>query len=223
MRVRCRKKPSNIKERGTKPWPTHILLHNSRRPLLAPPLPSVPARFGYPLPLLSARYTMKNQQSAPSRLSGILKHLRGSEAPSPGLTNGQTRADKMRIMAERFSPRLPTHPYPPPYTFPSTSSRLDAAQSPLGPGAVVLLTGSTGALGSYLLSSLAENPDVSRVYALNRGSDQSSLLERQRSTLDCRGLDCSILGEGKVVIIHNGAFLCLLRVGVLWRFRQRDI
>ncbi|EIW80431.1 NAD(P)-binding protein [Coniophora puteana RWD-64-598 SS2] len=106
-------------------------------------------------------------------------------------------------MAERFSPRLPTHPYPPPYAFPSTSSsRLDAAQSPLGPGAVVLLTGSTGALGSYLLSSLAENPDVSRVYALNRGSDRSSLLERQRSTLDCRGLDCSILGEGKVVLLE---------------------
>ena len=39
---------------------------------------------------------------------------------------------------------------------------------------VVLLTGSTGSLGSYILSSLASNPAVETIYCLNRGQDAQS-------------------------------------------------
>lgn len=48
-------------------------------------------------------------------------------------------------------------------------------------GLVVLLTGSTGSLGSYILDSLMRNSDVSRVYCLNRGHE--SLKRQERSQL----------------------------------------
>lgn len=50
---------------------------------------------------------------------------------------------------------------------------------------VVILTGSIGSLGYYLLYQLLENPLVSRVYCLNRSQDSE---ERQRHSSRERGL-----------------------------------
>ncbi|KAJ7054635.1 putative aminoadipate reductase [Mycena amicta] len=54
---------------------------------------------------------------------------------------------------------------------------------------VVLLTGSTGNLGSELLAALLQNPRISRVYALNRSNTHISTIERQRESFRKRGLD----------------------------------
>lgn len=43
--------------------------------------------------------------------------------------------------------------------------------APDGDGQTVLLTGSTGSLGSYILDILCRSTNVTRVYALNRGED----------------------------------------------------
>ncbi|KAI1496455.1 male sterility protein-domain-containing protein [Biscogniauxia marginata] len=50
---------------------------------------------------------------------------------------------------------------------------------------VVLMTGSTGSLGSYILDSLVREPRVSRIYCLNRGH---SGLERQKKSQATKGL-----------------------------------
>lgn len=50
---------------------------------------------------------------------------------------------------------------------------------------VVLLTGSTGSLGSYILSSLASNPAVEMIYCLNRGEDAQT---RQMRSLEEKDL-----------------------------------
>jgi len=47
-------------------------------------------------------------------------------------------------------------------------------------GITVLMTGSTGSLGSHLLSNLANNPSVSRVVALVRSADESGLERLKR-------------------------------------------
>ncbi|CCM00772.1 uncharacterized protein FIBRA_02813 [Fibroporia radiculosa] len=71
-------------------------------------------------------------------------------------------------------------------------------------GDVVLVTGTTGSLGCYLLEALAAEPEVVRVYALNRASrDGVSLRARQRAALDERGVDASILGQEKVVLLEG--------------------
>ena len=72
---------------------------------------------------------------------------------------------------------------------------------PLPPRHTVLLSGATGTLGCYLLSSFAKDPRVSLVYALNRPSSSGSGHQRQTEALRNRGLDTSILHDGSVVLI----------------------
>ncbi|KAG6837399.1 putative NRPS-like protein biosynthetic cluster [Arthromyces matolae] len=69
---------------------------------------------------------------------------------------------------------------------------------------VILLTGSTGGLGCYLLEALVRDPTVERIYTLNRPHAQSkkSSKERQRAALNERNIDCSILESSKVVFIE---------------------
>ncbi|TFK74191.1 hypothetical protein BDN72DRAFT_760438, partial [Pluteus cervinus] len=68
----------------------------------------------------------------------------------------------------------------------------------------VLLTGSTGSLGSQLLAQLLDDGKVTRVYALNRPSSQSSF-ERHRSRFQDQGLDVNLLSSSKVVFLEGDA------------------
>ncbi|EIW76887.1 acetyl-CoA synthetase-like protein [Coniophora puteana RWD-64-598 SS2] len=70
---------------------------------------------------------------------------------------------------------------------------------------VVLLTGSTGALGSELLAGLLARDDVQTVYAFNRPGKGQSLLERQSAAFESRGLDSKILKSDKLVLIEGDA------------------
>lgn len=56
---------------------------------------------------------------------------------------------------------------------------------------VVILTGSTGMLGSYLLDFLGHNPTVSKIICLNRAADGGR--SQQVKALASRGLDVSLL------------------------------
>jgi hypothetical protein len=75
-------------------------------------------------------------------------------------------------------------------------------------GAVVLLTGSTGGLGSHLLESLLSNADVRKVYAYNRPSKTSaSILDRQKGAFVDRGLDSALLCLEKLVFVEGDSAL----------------
>ncbi|TFK50327.1 acetyl-CoA synthetase-like protein [Heliocybe sulcata] len=69
----------------------------------------------------------------------------------------------------------------------------------------ILLTGSTGGFGSYILAELLALPSVSRVYAVNRKNQKSdkSLDERQRAVLEERGLNTDILDSKKLVLLEG--------------------
>ncbi|KAI6097310.1 putative aminoadipate reductase [Pisolithus croceorrhizus] len=68
---------------------------------------------------------------------------------------------------------------------------------------VVLITGSTGALGSYIVASLLQREDVVRIYALNRRSKTTTSRERQLSTFQDRGLDAKLLESKKLVFVEG--------------------
>ncbi|KIO03672.1 hypothetical protein M404DRAFT_1001160 [Pisolithus tinctorius Marx 270] len=68
---------------------------------------------------------------------------------------------------------------------------------------VVLVTGSTGALGSYMIASLLQREDVARIYTLNRRSKTTTSQERQFSTFQDRGLDTSLLESQKLVYVEG--------------------
>lgn len=64
-------------------------------------------------------------------------------------------------------------------------------------GETVLITGSTGRLGSHLLSQMLQQPDVRRIYALNRGTSGH---DRQLQAFVTWGLDPALLEGGDKVV-----------------------
>ena len=65
-----------------------------------------------------------------------------------------------------------------------------------GSEVVVLLTGSTGALGSHILATLLSSSLVTKVYTLNRGENVS---DRQRAAFLDKGLPVVLLASKKLV------------------------
>jgi len=93
----------------------------------------------------------------------------------------------------------------------TTNFPLHSAVDYSPPTEVVLLTGSTGGLGSYILEALVLNSSISRIYALNRrGNQKSTSHERQRRAFEDRGIDLVILESPKIVFLEGDANLDLL-------------
>ena len=71
---------------------------------------------------------------------------------------------------------------------------------------VVLLTGSTGNIGSHILEALLREPRILRIYAFNRPSSrQVSLLDRHRERFEDKGFDTSLLASKKLVFLEGDA------------------
>jgi thioester reductase-like protein len=62
-------------------------------------------------------------------------------------------------------------------------------------GAVVLLTGSTGNIGTYLLASLANNAQVEAIWCLNRAS---GVQDKQPELLRSRGLNIPNVSQARI-------------------------
>lgn len=69
-------------------------------------------------------------------------------------------------------------------------------------GEVILLTGSTGGLGSQLLAQLITMPSVTRIYAFNRPSSKPSRQRHVEAFTD-RGNDLSLLDSEKIVYVEG--------------------
>ncbi|EPQ57831.1 acetyl-CoA synthetase-like protein [Gloeophyllum trabeum ATCC 11539] len=98
--------------------------------------------------------------------------------------------DAMEAMVEKYSAQFPKPVSP---------------ESPPGDGAVVLLTGSTGSLGSYILAALLGDDRVKRVYAFNRLSATSPTVDRQKAAFVNRGLSGDLFTSSKVVFVDGDA------------------
>lgn len=69
---------------------------------------------------------------------------------------------------------------------------------------VVLITGTTGAVGTTVLAQLLGCETVSRVYALNRKAlTGRSLYERQREALEDKGMDPAVCDSPKLVLLEG--------------------
>jgi Male sterility protein len=69
---------------------------------------------------------------------------------------------------------------------------------------VILLTGSTGHLGCYLLAQLLALPTVAQIFALNRPSTSRDIgvYERQREAFVSCGLDLMLLSSPKLQLLE---------------------
>ncbi|KAF8215612.1 acetyl-CoA synthetase-like protein [Mycena galopus ATCC 62051] len=69
-------------------------------------------------------------------------------------------------------------------------------------GTVILLTGSTGGLGSHILETLLSLSSIHRVYAFNRGG-RIPVSERQKEAFVDRALDATLLSSEKLVYLEG--------------------
>jgi hypothetical protein len=76
------------------------------------------------------------------------------------------------------------------------------AVATVGGGEVVLLTGTTGTLGSAVLAELASSQMVSKIYAFNRPSTAESLEGRQAAALLEHGLDLPSATAAKIIYVE---------------------
>ncbi|KAJ3877582.1 putative aminoadipate reductase [Lentinula edodes] len=102
----------------------------------------------------------------------------------------KTRPQLIEEMIEKYSQGLHA-PFPPP-EIPINTEKHN-----------VLLTGSTGNLGAELLAGLLSNESVHRVYALNRLSSKTSMLDRHSARFEDKGLDTSLLLSPKLVFLEG--------------------
>lgn len=102
------------------------------------------------------------------------------------------KTEEMLALVDKYSHDLPTHNGT--YVYDPNSS-----------GYIVLLTGTTGGLGSSILAGLLSSPRVRKVYALNRRSSKGqSLKERQKDAFVARGLDERLLlDSAKLVLLES--------------------
>lgn len=120
-------------------------------------------------------------------ITSLAKHV-AKLARSPQPTTADTAEEavrQMQALVEQYSATLPSGP------------RLSHE--------TVLLTGSTGALGSLLLAKMLEDDRVERVWAVNRRAKGSTIEERQQAAFEDKGLDPELLQKnlgGKLVFVE---------------------
>jgi hypothetical protein len=97
---------------------------------------------------------------------------------------------QLLALVEKYSKDFPTR-------------RGDIPTGAVGGSHVVILTGTTGGLGSALLDELFDSKSVRKIYALNRrSSKEQSLKERQRAILFDRDLNADMLQSEKVSLLE---------------------
>lgn len=112
-------------------------------------------------------------------------------SPSPSSTVNGSK-DFANSLVEKYTTDFPVHqpllPQQPPPTLFDT----------------VLLVGSRGGIGANLLSQLLRRHCVRKVYALNRNHDDGrTSQERQRDEFRLQGLDPSLAGSEKLVLLEG--------------------
>ncbi|KAJ8490029.1 hypothetical protein ONZ45_g13352 [Pleurotus djamor] len=124
----------------------------------------------------------------------------GETGPISYAERGKETAVQMEAMVEKYTQDFPKH-------VPSADDgdHLGGADHVASVGECVLLTGSTGSLGSHVLETLLNDKTIYRVYALNRRHTKASRMARERQAdafLD-KALDVKLLVSPKVVFIES--------------------
>jgi thioester reductase-like protein len=124
--------------------------------------------FKIPTIALSTIYTNASVEALAATVIRLSKHLQVSELneAKKRLRDREDTLDEYRSLIDEIP-------------IPSTSMQ------PNSSGHTVALTGSTGALGSYILSTLLSDPSIKHIYCMNRAKNSESL---QASRNAARGL-----------------------------------
>lgn len=124
---------------------------------------------------LAPRVIYKN--ATPRRLASHIMHSVLSSSSAQAQSEDEQQQEAMRTLYHQYTRDLTV----------ATPGR----PSPRAEGQVVVLTGSTGMLGSYLLALMGSNPAVRKIVCLNRAADGGRA--QQVKALADRGLDVGLV------------------------------
>ena len=127
--------------------------------------------------LITARLVYANPTI--SKLAAVL-HAVASQNDEGGNISEQARIQRINKMLEKYSSNLQR---PAPMSVRRPQEKV-----------TVILTGSTGSLGSYLLEALLALPSIIKVHCLNRGADSQ---KRQEEASRSRGLSTNWKGKAE--------------------------
>ncbi|KAF4201232.1 hypothetical protein CNMCM8927_001880 [Aspergillus lentulus] len=139
----------------------------------------------YNLTLGTESITVQNVYARPTteKLAGLLLAVLQEQAATAPTAS---RSERIAGLVSKYTGDLPIRSFN------------SSAQLP--PLSTVILTGSTGSLGTYILSGLLNDPKVAKVYCFNRAADAGT---RQQQGFAEKGLDASSLKDpSKVEFLH---------------------
>ncbi|KAI1383800.1 acetyl-CoA synthetase-like protein [Hypoxylon trugodes] len=120
--------------------------------------------------MLAARVIYGNP--TPRRLAQYIHSIIKGETHPRTENNEVHELQSMKSLREKYTDHLPT--------------KKEGRSDPLDDAQTIILTGSTGMLGSYMLDFMVKNPAVKKVICLNRGEDGGA--KRQVQVAKDRGL-----------------------------------
>lgn len=168
-------------------WIRNTILNALERSSGADPalIRSIPGSFVYHHPTIG---------SLASYVLGLAKGTQGQSHSGTADANVKANAnanaakiDAMHAMLRKYSSDLRKHV--------ASASRGEEGEG----GEVVLVTGTTGWLGSLMLAELLQDPTVKRVYALNR--KVGLIRERQVRAFEEKGIDAKLATSNKLVLL----------------------
>ncbi|GJJ05927.1 putative NRPS-like protein biosynthetic cluster [Clathrus columnatus] len=153
----------------------NTLLHALRQVAPLPNIRNLPSSFVYQSPTISA-------------LSQLIAQASRSEIYHHHTDTLERRTKRLENMIQQYTSNWPVH---------------HPQKEYVNDEEVMLLTGSTGGLGSQLLVQLVEIPTVTKIYALNRPGGGKSSYERHVEAFEDRGNDIELLNSPKIVFLEG--------------------
>ncbi|KAI0050801.1 acetyl-CoA synthetase-like protein [Auriscalpium vulgare] len=111
-----------------------------------------------------------------------------AKSHGPEATVHDAKVQLAKALVEKYGVNFPRH-----------TPRSDCEE---GTAEVVLLTGTTGRLGSHLLAQLLSRSSVATVFALNRAS-KTSLASRQKEAFKSWSLDDGLINSPKLILVEG--------------------
>nr|WEH02129.1 carboxylic acid reductase [Expression vector JGI_C3] len=146
------------------------------------------AVLSYNPALSTENITVQNIYTRPTtdKLAGLLLGVLQEQKEQAAIAPTESRSERIAGLVSKYTADLPARYVNSPTQLPRLST--------------VILTGSTGSLGTYILSGLLNDPHVAKVYCFNRAADAAT---RQRQGFAEKGLDASLLEDpSKVEFLH---------------------
>ncbi|QRW09278.1 AMP binding enzyme [Ceratobasidium sp. AG-Ba] len=142
-------------------------------------------------PTIQDRESKIDQQTVFQRpsIQQLTRHIISLSSSSQSADPAELHKAALTAIRNMIDKHTPTRPACTPQVLRPTGER-------------IVLTGTTGALGSHILVQLLQNDKVERVWALNRKPRNGDVMSRQRLSFEDKSLDVGLLESEKLVLLE---------------------